>query len=736
MTQSVDSKPPHLAWPVPTYLLLLVTGLLLSVSSFLTVINMPDLTWHPARDAELQATYAAYQETGILLIKPTGSGSNYTQAPSSGPWTTAAWDDDPAVYVAASILGKVTNSISPYEGIKYVQASLVAIPLIFLPLAVGRLFQRARAGYALLLIPPTLWLVNKGTVLIGTEYGLFDNIATLRVYALYGISASLIFLSLAALLLTASFKLTPKALVVVALAFGVLAGLSNLTRALSGISTLIGVGVIWWLNSKRPMRLPMFVIGVLISFGVAFSIQSLSMKVINDDRAAFTGQSLKDLPNAHGTWHPLYLGLSYPQPITGEPSPFGIIWSDEFGWNKVWEVNPDALIASYEYDSIVKTFFVEIVKEEPLPVIGLYLAKFLYVVKQFGAMITLILLATVLALYRKGPHRRALTISYAIATPAIIMGLIPPVLVMPMLYYYSELAAGLGLLVAMSLGAIAWSITSLPAYVRNQELERLGSRGVVIEESRESSNKLTVVIPCRNGETIVTKTIQQLVTNTPAGTQIVVVENGSTDQTWNVLTTLSQTWNYDQEFKIIQSEPGLGNALREGLLVSTGARVLMTADDLPFGFSDLEEFVKLDNDVVVAVGSKAHPLSNVYRTKGRTLQSRVFRFMREAILQSKVGDSQGTLWVDGDWGRSFALFSRETGLMWSTELILAAEQQGLSVTEVAVSLDAEHKKVKSRFGVKDAFAALFGFIRLAIYKDDYAGANWISKSRELTNTQL
>ena len=78
------------AWPRSTSLFLLLVGLVLAVASFTVVMNMPELAWHPARDAELRATYDAYQSTGTLLIKETGTGSYYTQAPSDGAWSSAA----------------------------------------------------------------------------------------------------------------------------------------------------------------------------------------------------------------------------------------------------------------------------------------------------------------------------------------------------------------------------------------------------------------------------------------------------------------------------------------------------------------------------------------------------------------------------------------------------------------------------------------------------------------------
>jgi hypothetical protein len=714
-------------WARSTTLFLLLVGFALSLTSFLVVLNMPELTWHPARDAELRATYETYQQTGTLLIKPTGSGSYYTQAPAAGPLTSAAWDDDPGSYIIASVLSHITGSDSPYPGLGLAQALLIALPLIWLPTAVARIFKRARAGYALVLLPLVMWLINNGTILVGTQYGLSDGSSTLRVYALYGIAASLAFLSLSLMLLFSTYRLKLSSLIWITLLVGTLAGFGNLSRSLSGAGIAAAVGVLWWLNTSGRRRWLMAIAGSLVALLLALLLQNAVMLTINLDRVEATGQSMEELPDAHGTWHPLYLGLSYPQPITGQESRFGIPWSDEFGWEKAREINPDVVIAGEEYDLILKDLYLAEVTADPLAVAKLYVLKAFFVIKQFGAMIIVIVVGFVLALTRRSGQRRLLGSALAITLPTLAVGMVPPVLVMPLLYYYSELSAGLGLLVAVSLGALVWSLTSMPSHVRASERNRLSGR-MAAPLSAASPDDMavgtSVVVPCRNGASVIGSTVETLAAALSGSDEIIVVENGSSDDTSAVLEDLAHRWQYDCALVVLHSEPGLGEALRTGVLASSGRRLLLSADDLPFGTTDQAEFMKLPDDVVVAIGSKAHPGSEVHRHRRRAIQSRIFRFLREALLQSRVGDSQGTIWVDGAWGRSFATVSRESGLMWTTELVLAAEQQGLKVLEVPVRLREEHETVSSRFRLRDAWESVVGFTRLAVYKDDYSDETW------------
>lgn len=709
-------------WPRATQVLLLLTGGLLAAVTFVGVLSMPDLAYHPARDLELRATYDTYVETGVPLLKHNGTGSWYGAVPGDG-LTRAAGDDDPGSYLVASWMSHLTGSDSPYPGLRWAMALLCALPLLILPLTIARVFRRARAGYAMLLLPPVTWLVNKGTVLIGTEYGLSDQVAPLRVYALYGMAASMLFLSLVLLAYAATHRLGVRALVAVSLLFVVLASVSNLMRSLSGVGVAVAVGVLWWLSWSRRLRLLVAVGASLVAVAGALVLPGLFMDRIDAERQPLLSAEASSLPAAHGTWHPLYLGLSYPQPITGEASPFGIPWSDEFGWEKAREVDPDVLVASAEYDAIMKDLYLDQVREKPVAAARLYLAKGLYVMKQFAAMIVLIVVGYLLAWRRPGPHRRMMAAITAIALPTLLFSLVPTVLVMPMLYYYSEVVAGLGLLSAVALGGLVWAYTTLPAFVRSNERKRLATRDP-LEPAPAGTRRLSVVVPSRNGAGVLPATLGVLGAELGADDEILVVENGSTDRTADVLDELARTWEHPCALVVLSSRPGLGNALRTGVLASSGRRLLLTADDLPFGLSDLEAFWALPPEAVVAIGSKAHPDSRVARSRLRTVQSRVFRWLRSATLHSSVGDSQGTIWVDGVWARAFAGVSRETGLMWTVELVLAAEQQGLDVYEVAVELVPTHDASTSRFRFRDAWIGVREIWQLALRKDDYSAEEY------------
>lgn len=685
-------------WPKATTAALLLVGGALAAFLFTVVMLTPDLAWHPSRDAELRSTVQSYQETGVLLVKQAGTGSSSTTIDDPGPLVPAAWDEDPGAYVAASLMTHLTGVADPYPGLKLLQAILVALPMLWLPLTVAHIFRRARAGYAMVLLPPVLWLVNGGTLLPGTEYGLSDSASPVRVYALYGLTASLAFCSLSLLLLGSSLRLRRPALAALTLLLTVVAAVANLFGVHSGLGIALATGVLWWsagsTNSRR--RLLSAVTASLVSVALAYGLQTVSVSAMDSARSEAMGMAAEELPNRPAVWNPLPLDPASAQPLshTGGARP------------PSEEATPGLDIPERAFDD---------------PAAVSTLEKILFVIKHFGAMLITISLGFILALSRRGLQRRALWAGLMIALPMFVWGFVPPTTVMPLLYYFSEISAALGLLLAVSVGALVWSLTSMPAHVRASERRRISGR---IAPRTGPSRSVSVVIPCRNGEKTITTTVHAFAEVLTSEDEIVVVENGSTDGTRSVLEELEADWVSACRLVVTHSVPGLGNAYRTGVLESSGGRILLTADDLPFGMTDLEQFRQVPDQIPVAIGSKSHPDSQAERGRFRGIQSAAFRLLREALLQSHVRDSQGTFWLDGPWARSYAVLSHEEGLMWTTELVLAAEQQGLSIMEVPVVLQSSHAAVTTRFKLLDAWRSFIGFTRLAVYKDDYRDEEW------------
>ena len=223
--------------------------------------------------------------------------------------------------------------------------------------------------------------------------------------------------------------------------------------------------------------------------------------------------------------------------------------------------------------------------------------------------------------------------------------------------------------------------------------------------------ELSVVVPAHNSSLVLAQSVERLrayLRDVPS--EILVVENGSSDSTAEIARSLQTSES--PSVQALTSPKGMGEALRAGVIASTGKRVLLTADDLPFGFDDLDEAAALPTVPPVVIGSKAHPRSSATRGSVRSLSTWGFRTLRRVILGSRIGDSQGTIVVDGAWVRGMVDRLDAPGFLFSTQLCYAAELQGLEVVEVPVRLSEDHGPKASTVRLSDVWLMGTGLLGL------------------------
>lgn len=199
--------------------------------------------------------------------------------------------------------------------------------------------------------------------------------------------------------------------------------------------------------------------------------------------------------------------------------------------------------------------------------------------------------------------------------------------------------------------------------------------------------RISYVVPVHNEERIIRSTAEAIVRRLSgfAGSELILVENGSTDDSPGLVAGLARELTGSQVTVTASTTPkGVGNALREGMRAARGELVVLTAADLPFGFSDLERALALDPRPPLVIGSKAHPGSAVAAPLARRVTSLGFRILRLAVLGMTVGDSQGTLVIDGDLARRLVPALRSEDYLVSTEVIAVAAALGVRPVEVPV----------------------------------------------------
>lgn len=228
--------------------------------------------------------------------------------------------------------------------------------------------------------------------------------------------------------------------------------------------------------------------------------------------------------------------------------------------------------------------------------------------------------------------------------------------------------------------------------------------------------KFYYLIAAYNEELILERTVKELesLVQRHPGSEVFILVNGSGDRTWEIAQDLEKRYSpWVKSFH--NKEKGMGVAYRRGLLelqkrnLDSNSWAVLTASDLPFGFTDLDSFLQLQRDGKVQsentlfIGSKRHPLSKVERNWKRQFGSMIFELARFVLLGIKTKDTQGTLFLRGDQVGVVGKLQADDYFV-TVEIVYYCERKSI-VTEMPVELRTEMRSSKVSL-LKDGYKSL------------------------------
>jgi glycosyltransferase involved in cell wall biosynthesis len=223
---------------------------------------------------------------------------------------------------------------------------------------------------------------------------------------------------------------------------------------------------------------------------------------------------------------------------------------------------------------------------------------------------------------------------------------------------------------------------------------------------------LSYVLPVHNQEAVLDTSVRSLHKHLQRfpNSEILLVENGSSDGSELICRTLAAELDRSVTVRVATSAQGMGHALRTGMAAATGDVVVLTAADLPFGFSDLDGYLALSPRPEIAIGSKAHPDSHTDVTLSRHAMSEAFRWVRGAVLDLHVRDSQGTILISAALCRRVLPHLECGDFLISTEIVCWAVKEGARPVELPVAYPRSARSTVSP--VRDSARMLAGTFAL------------------------
>ena len=227
---------------------------------------------------------------------------------------------------------------------------------------------------------------------------------------------------------------------------------------------------------------------------------------------------------------------------------------------------------------------------------------------------------------------------------------------------------------------------------------------------------LTVVIPAYNEAARIAAPLgrigQYLAVYHPRS-EILVVDDGSTDDTPRVVEGLALGLPCPVRVVRSAANRGKGHAVRQGMLAATGALVLMTDADLSTPIDELERLVAaIEAGADVAIGSRkmAGAVIEERQTALREAMGRVFTGLTRLLIVDVSDVTCGFKLFRREAAR--AVFSRATLDDWSfdAEALFLTRRLGLVLVEVPVRWrDSAGTKVRRG---RDAVQSALGLLRV------------------------
>ena len=304
---------------------------------------------------------------------------------------------------------------------------LVLFPLIFLvaPLVFYLLFQSVTAG----LVAPLL-LLAKFRFLADSQH--------------YWIGAWAVLLGLPLLALVAVRR--PRHSTLLLLGTCALGGFASSIRGAAGPPLVIGaVAILLFQDGAWRRRL-----GLAAACAVAYF--AMSTGAIEAAKAYRDWQAGVTLPSEIRTnWHSIYIGLGFVE------NDYGIVYDDSVAIEHARRVDPDVTYLGPGYGETLRKLVFDLARDDPGFIVDNVTSKAGLITRdaltRFWPALLLVSLGTLV-----GPYRRTMRIAAGLALPALAIGFLPPVLVMPLEDYSLGWLGAWGYLWVIG---IAWLVAML-----------------------------------------------------------------------------------------------------------------------------------------------------------------------------------------------------------------------------------------------------------------------------------
>ncbi len=228
--------------------------------------------------------------------------------------------------------------------------------------------------------------------------------------------------------------------------------------------------------------------------------------------------------------------------------------------------------------------------------------------------------------------------------------------------------------------------------------------------------ELSVIIPAYNEEKRIRKTLETIILyldKKKHNYEIIVVNDGSTDKTKDVILEFVKEGN--KKIKVFDNpdNKGKGYSVKQGFLAATKLWVLFTDADLSTPIEELETCIRYAGNAAVVIGSRNLPMSHIVVKQPflRSTLGKIFPFFVRLLLLPDVHDSQcGFKLFRKDVATAIAQRQKIDGFCFDAEQLYIAKKLGFAIKEVPITWsNDERSKIRV---IRDSFSMFSDLLRI------------------------